>query len=40
MNKKHRNTILCDGTVPEKVILELVDHSYVLVKRSLPLNKH
>ncbi len=32
MNKKHWNTILIDGTVPSKLIYELIDHSYELVK--------
>ena len=33
MNKKHWNTILLDGTVPSKLIYELIDHSYELVKK-------
>lgn len=36
MNKKHWNTVLVDGSVPDKLILELVDHSYELVVESLP----
>lgn len=36
MNKKHWNTILFDGSVPDKLILELVDHSYELVFQGLP----
>lgn len=32
MNKKHWNTILWDGNVPDTLILELVDHSYDLVR--------
>ena len=35
MNKKHWNTVLAD-LVPDKLILELVDHSYELVVESLP----
>jgi predicted DNA-binding protein (MmcQ/YjbR family) len=35
MNKKHWNTIMMDGSVPHKLILELVDHSYSLVFNSL-----
>lgn len=31
MNKKHWNTILVDGSVPDKEILAWVDHSYNLV---------
>lgn len=35
MNKKHWNTVLLDNSVPEKLFLELVDHSYDLVFKSL-----
>ena len=31
MNKKHWNTVAVDGSVPDKLILELADHSYALV---------
>ena len=31
MNKKHWNTIILDGTVPSRLIYELIDHSYELV---------
>lgn len=34
MNKKHWNTILVDGSVPDKEILSWVDHSYNLVLRK------
>lgn len=34
MNKKHWNTVATDGSVPDKLILELVDHSYDLVRGS------
>jgi predicted DNA-binding protein (MmcQ/YjbR family) len=36
MNKAHWNTIICDGTVPKKIILEWVDHSYDLIVAALP----
>lgn len=36
MNKKHWNTVSCDGKVTAQLILELVDHSYSLVFSSLP----
>jgi len=36
MNKKHWNTIDLQGSVDEKLILELVKHSYELVLASLP----
>ena len=36
MNKQHWNTVSTDGSVPRRLFLELVDHSYDLVKASLP----
>ena len=36
MNKQHWNTVDVTGSVPENLIRELVDHSYELVKASLP----
>ena len=36
MNKKHWNTVAADGSVPDRLLLELADHSYELVKASLP----
>jgi len=35
-NKKHWNTVLMDGSVPDLLILELIDHSYGLVWAGLP----
>jgi predicted DNA-binding protein (MmcQ/YjbR family) len=32
MNKKHWNTIVIDGTIPETLIRSWIDHSYDLVK--------
>ncbi len=34
MNKKNWNTILIDGSVPDKEILSWVDHSYNLVLKK------
>lgn len=31
MNKEHWNTVLGDGSVPESLMYELIDHSYELV---------
>jgi predicted DNA-binding protein (MmcQ/YjbR family) len=31
MNKKHWNTILLDGSVPDKELLSWIDHSYKLI---------
>jgi len=36
MNKVHWNTILLDGSVPDELILELIDHSYERVLENLP----
>lgn len=35
MNKTHWNTVLTDGSVPDELIFELIDHSYELVARGL-----
>lgn len=37
MNKKHWNTVLIDGTLPDKLIYEWIDDSYNLVVKTLPL---
>lgn len=36
MNKVHWNTVQMNLDVPDKLILELIDHSYNLVFASLP----
>jgi len=36
MNKQHWNTILMDGSVGDRLIKELIDHSYALIVKSLP----
>jgi len=35
MNKQHWNTVLTDGSVPDDLLYELIDHSYDLVARGL-----
>ena len=35
MNKKHWNTVSTGGSVPDRLILELADHSYALIFVSL-----
>lgn len=35
MNKKHWNTILMDGTIADKLLLEWTQHSYQLIYKSL-----
>jgi len=39
MNKKHWNTIVVDGSVSSRLLKEWIDHSYELVKSSLPRKK-
>jgi len=39
MNKKHWNTVECDGSVPDNLIKELTDHSYDLVVSKLTKKK-
>lgn len=36
MNKKHWNTILLDGSLPESDIFDMIDHSYDRVVKALP----
>jgi predicted DNA-binding protein (MmcQ/YjbR family) len=36
MNKKHWNTVYFEEGLPEKLLLELIDHSYQLVVSGLP----
>lgn len=39
MNKKHWNTIILNGQIPAKQVREMIDESYWLVIRSLPLKE-
>ncbi len=34
-NKKHWNTIIFDGSIPKREILEMIDHSYDVVVKGL-----
>lgn len=36
MNKTHWNTVYMDGNLTEKQLLEMIDHSYGLIVKSLP----
>ncbi len=36
MNKKHWNTVDINGTLNDKFIFELIDHSYDMVVKTLP----
>ena len=35
MNKKHWNTVMVEGDVDDKLLKELIDHSYTLIVESL-----
>lgn len=35
MNKKHWNTVILDGSLPEGELLRMIDHSYALVVKGL-----
>jgi len=35
-NKKHWNTVVIDGTIPDKLLYSWIDDSYALVIRKLP----
>ena len=36
LNKRYWNTLIIDGSIPEKEIIGLIDHSYELVYKLLP----
>lgn len=36
MNKRHWNTVVLDGSLPDGLVREMVDRSYELVKAKLP----
>jgi predicted DNA-binding protein (MmcQ/YjbR family) len=36
MNKKHWNTVEIENGIPESEMRKMIDHSYELVRRSLP----
>lgn len=35
MNKKHWNSVVCTGDIPDSVLLGMIDHSYELVVKGL-----
>ena len=35
MNKQHWNTVILDGTVPDELLEELIEHSYTLVVKGM-----
>lgn len=36
MNKQHWNTVIVDGSVPDKILQQWIDESYTLIIDSLP----
>ena len=36
MNKKHWNSVQDDGSIPQKELYKMIDHSYELVAAALP----
>ena len=36
LNKRHWNTVLCDGSLPDEMILDMLEDSYDLVAEGLP----
>ena len=36
MSKKHWNTVLAEGDVPDDLLFKMIDHSYDLVVQGLP----
>ena len=39
MNKRHWNTLILDGSLPDPLIFSLVDESYALVVNGLPTSR-
>ena len=39
MNKRHWNSVMLDGTIPDAEILAMIDDSYQLVVQGLPKSK-
>ncbi len=39
MNKKHWNTVTIDGSIPDKEIFAMIDHSFELIAANLPKNQ-
>ena len=40
MNKKHWNTVLLDGSVPDKEVFSWIDHSYDLIAGEKRIIEH
>jgi predicted DNA-binding protein (MmcQ/YjbR family) len=39
MSKTHWNTIICDGSVPDKLLKQWIDDSYEIIMKSAPKKK-
>jgi predicted DNA-binding protein (MmcQ/YjbR family) len=39
MNKRHWNTLVLNGSIPDEDLLAMIDESYALVVQGLPKNK-
>ena len=37
MNKRHWNTLMLDGSLPDRMIIELIQHSFECVVQKLPI---
>ena len=36
LNKRHWNTVLCDGALPDKMVRDMVEDSYDLIVAAMP----
>jgi predicted DNA-binding protein (MmcQ/YjbR family) len=36
LNKRHWNTVLCDGALPDQMVIDMLEDSYDLVVEKLP----
>jgi predicted DNA-binding protein (MmcQ/YjbR family) len=36
MSKRHWNTIIFDGSIPDRLVCDWIDHSYELILQGLP----
>ena len=36
LNKRHWNTVLCDGALPDKLVRDMVEDSYDLIVAAMP----
>ena len=36
LNKRHWNTVVCDGSLPDQMVLDMVEDSYDIVVEGLP----